>query len=148
MRGTALALGYFADLSQTEASFPNNPLNPWYSEKIYRTGDLGKYTEDDELVFCGRTDFQIKYKGHRIELEEIERAISAIPEIERCCVIFNDAKQKLYGFYSGSIDKKHLHTRLKELLPMYMIPGALRQLKSFPLTKNGKIDRKRLMEEM
>ena len=148
VRGTALALGYFADLSQTEASFPNNPLNPWYSEKIYRTGDLGKYTEDDELVFCGRTDFQIKYKGHRIELEEIERAISAIPEIERCCVIFNDAKQKLYGFYLGSIDKKHLHTRLKELLPMYMIPGALRQLKSFPLTKNGKIDRKRLMEEM
>lgn len=148
VRGTALALGYFGNQAQTEAAFPHNPLNSWYPERIYRTGDFGRYTEEKELFFCGRKDFQIKYKGHRIELEEIEHAISDIPEVERCCVLFSEAKQKLYGFYSGSIDKKQLHSMLKDSLPVYMIPGILRQLDVFPLTKNGKIDRKQLLEEV
>lgn len=147
VRGTALALGYFGNQPQTDAAFPNNPLNRWYPERIYRTGDLGKYSEDEELIFCGRKDFQIKYMGHRIELEEIERAISGISQVERCCVIFSEKKQRLYGFYSGNIDKKQLHIMLKEILPVYMIPGILRQVDSFPLTKNGKIDRKLLLEE-
>lgn len=147
VRGSALALGYFGNREQTDKAFPINPLNPWYPERIYRTGDLGSYNEERELVFCGRKDFQIKYKGHRIELEEIERAISAAEGVERCCVLFQEAKQKLYGFYTGSIDKKQLHAALKETLPVYMIPGILRKIESFPLTKNGKIDRKRLLEE-
>lgn len=148
VRGSALALGYFGNPTQTEKAFPNNPLNSWYQERIYRTGDLGKYTEERELVFCGRKDFQIKYKGHRIELEEIELTISIISGVDRCCVIFNETKQKLYGFYIGSIDKKQLHSMLKGSLPVYMVPGVLRQIDSFPLTKNGKIDRKKLLEEL
>lgn len=146
VRGSALALGYYCNPEQTAAAFPVNPLNEAYPERIYRTGDLAQYTPDGELMFCGRKDFQIKYMGHRIELEEVERAVSAVSGIERCCVIFDEEKQKLYGFYIGDMDKKELYAKLKETLPVFMIPNSLVQLEEFPLTKNGKIDRKQLLE--
>lgn len=60
-----------------------DPRNPAYPELIYRTGDLGRYTEDGEFMYSGRKDFQIKHLGHRVELEEIERAVSALPEVDR-----------------------------------------------------------------
>ena len=107
---------------------------------------MGKYTEDGELVFCGRKDFQIKHMGHRIELEEIERAVSNLPGVQRCCCVFDGQKQKLYGFYTGGLDKKELHRQLRAQLPVYMVPGALYHLTEFPLTKNGKVDRKSLLE--
>ena len=146
VRGTALALGYFRNSEQTEKVFVENPLNKWYPERIYRTGDLGTYTKDGEILFKGRKDFQIKYMGHRIELEEIEQAVSKIKGVERCCAIFDEEKQRLYGFYIGSIEKKELHSQLTGLLPRYMIPGVLEQLEAFPLTKNGKTDRRLLLE--
>ena len=147
VRGSALALGYFRNPGQTASAFPDDPLNNCYPEKIYRTGDLGRYAADgEELYFCGRKDFQIKYMGHRIEIEEIERAISEVPGINRCCVIFNEEKQRLYGFYVGAMDKKELHAELSKTLPVYFIPGILKQIDEFPLNKNGKIDRKALLE--
>lgn len=146
VRGSALALGYYKNPQQTEKAFAVNPLNDCWPERIYRTGDLGRYAENGELFFCGRKDFQIKYMGHRIELEEIELAISAIPGIERCCCIFDEKKQKLYGFYIGEIEKKELHGRLRERLPIFMVPGILCPVTEFPLTKNGKVDRKCLLE--
>ena len=84
--------------------------------------------------------------GHRIELEEIERAVSAVSGVERCCAVFDGEKQKLSGFYIGNMDKKELYATLKESLPVFMIPNSLVQLEDFPLTKNGKIDRKQLLE--
>ena len=145
VRGTALALGYYNAPEQTKRAFVQNPLNPNYPEAIYRTGDFGKYDENGELIFCGRKDFQIKHMGHRIELEEIERAINGTPGIERCCCIFDEVKSKLYGFYVGALDKKELHRKLRERLPEFMIPNALRKLDDLPLTNNGKIDRKALL---
>lgn len=146
VRGTALALGYYNNEQQTSRAFTINPTNPFYPEIIYRTGDLGRYGEDGELYFCGRRDFQIKHMGHRIELEEVELAISAVENVERCVCIFEEQKQKLYCFYIGTIDKKELHQKLKESLPVFMVPNALRQVDEFPLTKNGKTDRKKLLE--
>lgn len=145
VRGTALALGYYNAPEQTAKAFVQNPLNPNYPETIYKTGDFGKYDENGELVFGGRKDFQIKHMGHRIELEEIERAINGTAGIERCCCIFDEVKSKLYGFYVGTPDKKELHRNLKERLPEFMIPSALRKLDALPLTANGKIDRKTLL---
>ncbi len=141
---TAIALGYYNNKEQTEKSFVQNPLNDKYIEYIYRTGDLGKYGEDNEMYFMGRKDFQIKYLGHRIELEEIEKAMMQIEEVKRACCIFDEKKSKLYGFYVGEIDKKELHKILKQTLPIYMIPGMLKNIENMPLTKNGKIDRKEL----
>jgi acyl-coenzyme A synthetase/AMP-(fatty) acid ligase len=118
-------------------------LNPCYPELIYRTGDLGRW-EDGELYFAGRKDFQIKYMGHRIELEEIERAMMEVPAVERAVCVFDEKKSRLYGFYVGTVDKKELHSYLKEQLPVYMVPNSLTQLEKFPVTKNGKVDRKAL----
>lgn len=144
VRGTALALGYFGDPVQTQQAFVDNPLNPFYAERIYRTGDLGKYNEFGELVFCGRKDFQIKYMGHRIEIEEIERTIASISGVERCCVLFRKEKQRLDGFYTGTIDRSELYETLRKQLPIYMIPRTLKKIEQFSLTKNGKIDRSQL----
>ena len=146
VRGTALALGYYGAPEQTAAVFVQNPLNRHYPDLIYRTGDIGKYTDSGDLLFCGRKDFQIKHMGHRIELEEIERAVANLPDIERCCCVFDEQRQKLYGFYTGSVDKKELHRQLRTQLPIYMVPGALYHLTEFPLSKNGKVDRKHLLE--
>lgn len=148
VRGTALALGYYRAPEQTAAAFVQNPLNNCYPEPIYRTGDLGVYDETGDLFFSGRKDFQVKHMGHRIELEEIERAIHNTPGVERCCCIFDEKKSKLYGFYIGALDKKELYTALKEKLPVFMIPGALRRKENLPVTANGKIDRKALLEEV
>lgn len=142
--GTGLALGYYNGPEQTEKSFTLNPLNPHYPEKIYRTGDLGRLDAEGNLYFCGRKDFQIKYQGHRIELEEIEQAINALPGIGRCCCIFDEKKSRLYGFYTGEVPKLQLYMMLKEKLPEFMIPTALRPVEMIPLTPNGKADRKAL----
>lgn len=144
--GTSLALGYYNNEEQTNSHFVQNPNIKNYIEYIYRTGDLAYYNELEELVFNGRKDFQIKYLGHRIELEEIDKAIMEYEEVIRSCTIFDEEKSKVYGFYIGDISKKDLHAKLKSVLPIYMIPTVLVQMDEFPMTKNGKIDRKKLME--
>ena len=140
VRGTALALGYYRLDDKTAASFIQNPLHSSYPEPVYVTGDLGRYDENGDLVFCGRTDNQIKYLGHRIELEEIERNIYQIDGVDRCFCVFEN--EKLKGYYVGQIDKTALHTHLRATLPPFMVPGFLRRLDEMPMTKNGKIDRK------
>ena len=82
--------------------------------------------------------------GHRIELEEIERAMEKVEGVERSCCIFNEQKGKLYGFYVGNIEKDEVIKYLRENLPVFMIPNKLTQIEKFPITKNGKIDRKEL----
>ncbi|MDE6155039.1 MAG: AMP-binding protein, partial [Eubacterium sp.] len=146
VKANSLALGYYNNPEQTQKHFVQNPLNDKYIDIIYRTGDLAKYDSDKNFVFQGRKDFQIKHMGHRIEIEEIEKAMEECAEVERACCVFDERKSKLYGFYIGNIDKKELHKQMKETLPVFMVPGALRQVEEMPLTKNGKIDRKLLLE--
>lgn len=86
--------------------------------------------------------------GHRIELGEIENAMDKIDEIVRVCCIFED--NKIIAFYEGDIERKPLHRKLKETLPVFMLPNVYKQIDTFPLNKNGKIDRgelKKLLEE-
>lgn len=146
VRGSALALGYWSCPEQNEKHFVQNPLNPHYPERIYRTGDLGRFDGNGELFFCGRRDFQIKYMGHRIELEEIERAASSRDGVDRFCCVFDEKHSRLKGFYVGSLDRDELHRQLKAELPGFMVPGMLFKLDEMPLTKNGKTDRKTLAE--
>lgn len=148
VKGTALALGYYNDLKQTNEKFIQNPNNDKYIDLIYRTGDLGFYGNDGNLYFTGRKDFQIKHMGHRIELEEIERTVEKIQEIERACCIYREEKSKIYCFYIGNIEKEILHEKLKEALPIFMIPNIFRNIEEFPITKNGKIDRKLLKQQL
>ena len=144
--GTALALGYYRNSEKTSEAFVQNPLNHRYLEPIYRTGDLGRY-ENGELYYVTRKDFQIKHMGHRIELGEIETAFQALDGISRVCCIYDEPNTKIIGFYVGELETKEIIERLTERLPRFMIPNVFRQVDEMPLTKNGKIDRKCLMEE-
>ena len=144
--GTALALGYYNDPTQTESRFALNPLTTAYPERMYRTGDLGWRNQEGELFFAGRKDFQIKHMGHRIELEEIERAVSAVDGVERACCLFDEKKSRLLAYYVGSPAGRDIRRTLSETLPVFMIPGVYIQLEHMPMTANGKMDRKALKE--
>ena len=146
VRGSCLALGYYNMPEKTSEAFIPNPLNTCYPETVYSTGDLGKFSANGELLFCGRADNQIKYMGHRIELEEIERLISETDGVERCFCMFDSEKSKLKAYYVGSTETDILLTSLRNKMPTYMMPGQIRRLESFPLTKNGKIDRRKAAE--
>ena len=144
--GTALGLGYYNNQEQTNSRFVQNPANKNYIEPIYRTGDLAYYGENNDLYFAGRKDFQIKYMGHRIELEEIEKALSEVHGVERACCVFLKEKSKLLAFFTGETTGKDIRKSLSSSLPVYMIPTSYTKLDSMPMTKNGKIDRTLLAE--
>ncbi len=141
IRGTALALGYYNNMEKTHEVFVQNPLNSFYPELIYRTGDLGRYNERGELEFISRKDFQIKHMGHRIELGEIEVNVNMMDEIKMAGCVYDNIKNKIVLYYVGEADEKNLANALKEKLPRYMIPNSIIRLESMPLTANGKIDR-------
>ena len=148
VRGTAVGLGYWNMKEPTRERFRDDPRTPQYSSLIYCTGDLGRYNEKGELLFCGRKDDQVKYMGHRIELAEIELSMNRIPGVERSCCIFDEKKDRLHGFYCGTIERKDLSAAMKQQLPVFMIPGILHQLEALPVTGRGKIDRKVLKERL
>lgn len=145
--GTALALGYYKDREKTDQVFVQNPLNKAYNEMIYRTGDLGKYNEDGDLVYVSRKDFQIKHLGHRIELGEIEAVTMARDGVTRTCCIYDSEKKRLILFYTGDRDKIELMKELRTVLPPFMLPNSLVPVEEMPLNKNGKIDRNKLMSD-
>lgn len=141
IRGTSLTLGYYNNWEKTQEVFVQNPLNPFYPELIYRTGDLGRYNEFSELEFVSRKDFQIKHMGHRIELGEIEANVNMMEEINMSGCVYDSQKNKIVLYYVGGIEEGELANMLKGKLPRYMIPNKIVKLNSMPLTANGKIDR-------
>lgn len=146
IRGTCLTHGYYNNPEKTAEAFTQNPLNPFFPDRIYHTGDLGYRNEQGELIFASRKDYQIKHMGHRIELGEIEADVNLIDAVKTCCCIFMKESKKIVLFYVGDVDKKQLTTELKERLPRYMIPNAIVQLENLPLTPNGKMDRLKMEE--
>ena len=144
--GTAVAMGYYKDPARTAAAFTQNPLHSDYLDPIYRTGDLVRLTEEGEMVYVSRKDFQIKHMGHRIELGEIETALCALDGVERACCVYLHDKGKILAFLCGTADKRAVTEALRETLPAYMIPNIFMPVDEMPMTKNGKIDRNALME--
>lgn len=144
IRSNSLAYGYYRNQEQTDQVFTQNPLNPYYEEKIYHTGDLVQFNEFGELEFIGRKDFQIKYMGQRIELGEIEANVSAVDGIEENCCVYNELKKRILLFYTGKPDEASLMDALKKALPVYMLPGRCIHLDAMPHNLNGKIDRAEL----
>lgn len=142
--GTCLALGYYNNKERTDEAFVQNPLNSYYNEIIYRTGDLAKYDESGNLIYIGRKDFQIKHMGHRIELGEIEISAMSIDGVSRACCLYDSEKKRIILFYTGNIEKSNITKQLRLKLPPFMIPSTVKQIEEMPLNKNGKIDRKAL----
>ena len=141
IRGTCLTHGYYANEEKTKEAFVQNPLNPYYPDLVYRTGDLGKYNDENELIFISRKDYQIKHMGHRIELGEIEVNVTLEDRVRAACCIFIKETSKIVLFYVGEITKKELSVFLKQKLPRYMLPNTIIQLDQLPLTPNGKMNR-------
>ncbi len=141
--GSSLALGYYNNPEKTADAFILNPLQKYYPERLYCTGDLGYWNEHGEVMFIGRADSQIKHKGYRIELGEIENAVLGSDLIEEGCVIYNRAKQRITLIYSNKDEIKpaDLRTALADKIPAYMLPSALIKEESMRRNANGKIDR-------
>ncbi len=142
VRGTCLALGYYNNAESTRQAFCQNPLNPWYPELIYRTGDMGRVGNDGLLYFAARKDAQIKHMGHRIELPEIEATANALEYIENCCCLYDKGTSRILFFYQAKepCDSQILKD-LMQYLPKFMCPNKLIHLTSMPMNKHGKIDR-------
>ncbi len=146
LRGTCVTLGYYNNPEKTAEAFVQNPLNPYYPELIYRTGDLGRYNDRGELVFISRRDAQIKHMGHRIELGEIEAAAAATDGVRAACCVYDAPGKRIALFFVGDITSAKLNVALKAALPRYMLPAVCEALPAMPLTPNGKADRKGLRE--
>ncbi|WDV47991.1 amino acid adenylation domain-containing protein [Clostridiaceae bacterium M8S5] len=146
--GRGVARGYINNTNLTREKFINNPFE---SGLMYKTGDVGKWLEDGNIVFVGRKDNQTKIRGFRIELEEIENTLIQIDSVKQAVVVVKQSKDysKILTAYFVSDEECNINTikdKLREYLPSYMIPSQLIQIDHLPLTPNGKIDRRRLIE--
>ncbi len=143
IRGTCLSVGYWNDFEKTDNMFIQNPLNPYYHEKIYKTGDLAYYNGRREMIFAGRKDSQIKHLGYRIELGEIESAAYAINAISQACSLYDASTKSIYLFYVSKhyISEEEIRKRLEKKLPRYMVPVKYIPLEQLPHNANGKINR-------
>lgn len=147
IRGTCLSSGYYGDEERTKEVFVQNPANNKYSEIVYKTGDLVTYNEFHELVYICRKDFQIKIRGYRVELGEIEAAASAIAHITYNCCLFDSKNEKIILVYTGNIDETEVNELLADKLQDYMIPSKYIHREQMLFNINGKIDRKALSNE-
>ncbi|HMM80935.1 MAG TPA: amino acid adenylation domain-containing protein [Pyrinomonadaceae bacterium] len=149
--GVGLARGYRDRPELTASRFINPDIEGRGRLRLYRTGDRGKYLHDGRIAFIDRIDEQVKVRGFRIEMGEIETAIVGHPEISEAVVNAvkdKSGSQRLAAYYvanaGGSVKVSSLRSYLKAKLPDYMIPTAFVELDLLPITPNGKVDRKAL----
>ena len=155
LTGIQLAQGYLGRPDLTASRFIADPFN--VGERMYRTGDVARWLENGAVEYLGRSDDQLKIRGQRIELGEIDRVMQQLPDVEHAVAhacVFNqaaatggDARQLVGYLVSQSglpLDTTVLRERLREKLPAHMVPTVLLQLAELPLSANGKLDRKAL----
>ncbi|MFI6801792.1 amino acid adenylation domain-containing protein [Streptosporangium canum] len=137
--GAGVALGYRGDPEVTAAKFVERDGGRWY-----RTGDLGRYWPDGTLEFLGRADHQVKVRGHRIELGEVESALHAHPDVDHAVVTtVGHPTRRLAALVvaAAGTGPQELRDWLAERLPPYAVPPTITMLDRFPLSANGKVDR-------
>ena len=155
LTGIQLAQGYLGRPDLTASRFIADPFAP--GERMYRTGDVARWLANGAVEYLGRSDDQLKIRGQRIELGEIDRVMSALPDVGQAvshACVFNqaaatggDARQLVGYLVSDSglpLDTAALKAQLAEQLPPHMVPVVLMQLAELPLSANGKLDRKAL----
>lgn len=149
--GPGVARGYLNLPEKTALKFISDPFSSDPDARLYKTGDLVRYLPDGNLEFIGRTDFQVKIRGFRIELSEIEVFLEQHEAVQQAIVIAQESpagQPRLVAYWVAqseqSASNAALHSFLIDRLPSYMLPAAFVQLESFPLTPNGKVDRRAL----
>ncbi len=157
--GPGLSRGYLGRPDLTAARFLPDPCGE-PGGRLYRTGDLVRFHDDGAIEFLGRTDNQVKVRGYRIELEEIEAALAAHPEVSACAVVAwpfdrsvrsdrsvgSPGDLRLVAYVAGGVTAEELRRSLHQRLPAYMVPAAFIILPALPLTASGKLDRQALPE--
>lgn len=147
----ALAIEYYNDPEKTEKSFTVRDFG-FGEVRCFKTGDLASYDGDGNLVFASRSDFQIKHMGHRIELGEIEAVAGALPDVQRCCCLYNQKKQRIVLFceltQGVEISGTQIQSVLRTKLSSYMVPTKVIILDKMPINANGKINRQLLKEQI
>ena len=149
--GPGVARGYLNRDDLTSQKFIASPFSDDPADRLYKTGDVVRYRADGDIEFLGRSDNQIKIRGFRVELEEIERAIRSHGAVENCIVTATGGDEKRLVAYVITTDNSRaaipeLRNSLKAKLPSYMVPAAFEVLEEFPLTSSGKINRRALPE--
>ncbi|WP_372422061.1 amino acid adenylation domain-containing protein [Salinarimonas chemoclinalis] len=148
--GDGVARGYLGQPGRTAQSFRPDPFSDRRGARMYRTGDLVRRREDGTLAFVGRIDEQVKLRGIRIEIGEIEHVLADLdPAIGDAAIVVAGIgeERRLVGFVAGpeTLDPAALHAGLARKLPGWMVPAWVQRLDAFPLTRNGKLDRKALV---
>src|ERR1043166_885512 len=145
--GAGLARGYLNRPALTAEHFLPDPFAGAAGARLYRTGDVGGGRGDGPLEFIGRADTQVKLRGHRVELGEVEAAISSHPGVRQCAAAVREVAgaPALVAYVAGGGKEGGVRERLARRLPAYMIPQRFVALDSLPLTTNGKIDRRALL---
>lgn len=147
--GAGVTRGYLNRAEESARSFLESPFVA--GERMYKTGDLVRWTKDGELEYMGRADRQVKVRGFRIELEAIESALSTHPEVQGAAVVVKqvETRSKIVAYFSArapGLEGEGLRSYLEQRLPGYMMPNLLIRLPQIPLLPNAKVDRRALEE--
>ncbi|MFE1843703.1 AMP-binding protein, partial [Streptomyces sp. NPDC059515] len=147
--GVGVGRGYLDDPVKTASAFVPDPFGAVPGARLYRTGDVVRYLPGGELEFLGRRDHQVKIRGQRIELGEVENALRALPEVTDAVVVSRIdgvGQLRLVGYVTGTDGAERIRQELARTLPEAMVPSAVVCLDEMPLTANGKVDRAALPE--
>ena len=145
--GLGVARGYLARPDLTAEKFVPDRHGPNRGARLYRTGDLARRLRDGRIEVLGRIDHQVKLRGFRIELGEIESVLADHPQVRQAVVICREDRpgdKRLVAYTIGEADAAQLRAHARQRLPEYMLPSAYVSLAQYPLTPNGKVDRKAL----
>ena len=147
--GDGISRGYLNRPELTEERYIKDPFSKEAGARLYKTGDLGRWRTDGNVDYLGRMDEQVKIRGYRIELGEIESILQDFESVQSGVVLAHETSEgskRLVGYVvpEGEFNKESIMNYLRERLPDYMVPALWVELESFPLTKNGKIDRRAL----